>query len=187
MYEARDYQSQNTDNTADFLSKEVSDDAFWGAKIDWQISDRHLLELLAFSDKNDEVTDIYNFELSNGSTGSYENTKYVDNGGTNWALTYTGYLTNSLSMKVLYGENERESTSVTLNDIDCNRIRDRRSGGGDRGCTNNTGVSERVDTREAARLDFEWELGDHLLRFGMDRETNTSYMEIGRASCRERV
>lgn len=177
MYEARDYKAQNTDNTADLLSKEVSDDGFWGAKIDWQISDRHLLELLAFSDKNEEVTDIYNFELSNGSTGSYENTEYVDNGGTNWALTYTGYLTNSLSMKVLYGENERESTAVTLNDIDCNRIRDRRSGGGDRGCTNSTGVSERVDTREAARLDFEWELGDHLLRFGMDRETNTSEHE----------
>ena len=33
---------------------------------------------------------------------------------------------------------------------------------------------DRTDTREAARLDFEWVLGDHQLRFGMDRESNTS-------------
>ena len=34
--------------------------------------------------------------------------------------------------------------------------------------------SERTDTREAARVDFEWDLGDHQLRFGLDHETNTS-------------
>ena len=37
-----------------------------------------------------------------------------------------------------------------------------------------TAVAERDDTRDVARLDFEWQLGDHLLRFGVDRELMTT-------------
>ncbi len=50
--------SGNTFNEA------TADDAFWGAKIDWQINDHNLLELLAFSDENEEVRDTYGFDLS---------------------------------------------------------------------------------------------------------------------------
>src|SRR5690606_565424 len=34
----------------------------------------------------------------------------------------------------------------------------------------NGSISSRYDKREASRLDFEWTLGDHLLRFGLDQE-----------------
>ena len=44
-------------------STEQIDDGFWGAKIDWQINDRNLLELLAFSDKNEAVDEGYDFDL----------------------------------------------------------------------------------------------------------------------------
>ncbi|WP_426806502.1 hypothetical protein, partial [Stenotrophomonas sp. SrG] len=44
---------------------------------------------------------------------------------------------------------------------------------GDRSCTSSSHVEEALDTRKAARADFEWDLGDHLLRFGLDREENT--------------
>src|SRR3546814_7172312 len=43
------------------------------------------------------------------------------------------------------------------------------------GChPSNSSVSSRYDEREAARLDFEWTLGDHLLRFGADQEVMDS-------------
>ena len=174
LYEARDYKKNNTNDNAGIMNKTTADDGFWGAKIDWQISDKHLLELLGFSDKNSKATNIYGFDFPTGSTGGYENTLFVDDGGANWAATYTGYLTDSLSMKVLYGENKRRFEQVSLNDIDCSRIIDRRSGGGEMGCTTNTSVANRTDTREAARMDFEWVLGDHQLRFGLDHENNTS-------------
>ena len=39
-------------------------------------------------------------------------------------------------MKVLYGENEREFSRFSSNDIECARVRDLRpGGGGDVGCT----------------------------------------------------
>jgi hypothetical protein len=42
------------------------------------------------------------------------------------------------------------------------------------GCTSTSSITERTDTREAARVDFEWDLSAHQLRFGFDHESNTS-------------
>jgi hypothetical protein len=175
LYEARDFQPTNTTSTGNLINEGNADDGFWGTKLDWQINDSNLLELLAFSDSNDTATDIYDFDVATGSRGDFQNTQFLKNGGKNWSLAYTSYLTDALSMKALYGENERDFALSSLNDIQCNRIRDRRDvGEGDIGCTSSSTVAERLDNREAARLDFEWSLGDHLLRFGLDRETNTS-------------
>jgi hypothetical protein len=175
LYEFRNYKPVNTDNSGNRLDRGNSNDGFWGAKIDWQINDRNLLELLAFSDKNKAVTDNYGFDLATGRQGGYENTQYDNSGGRNWAATYTAYLTGDLSAKLLYGQNKRDAAFFSLNDVNCNRIRDLRpSGAGDVGCTSTASITAREDTRDAARLDFEWSLGEHQVRFGLDHESNTS-------------
>ena len=176
MYEARNFEPQNTDNSGSQLDKDNSDDAFWGGKIDWQINDNHLLELLAFSDEDSTATDTYEFDLETGETGEYQGTEYFDNGGVNWSTTYTGYLTDAFSVRALYGENDRESALYSPSDIDCHRIRDFRLVGGDAdlGCSQTSSVTARLDNREQARLDFQWALGDHRVRFGVDHEVNTS-------------
>jgi len=174
LYEARKYEPVNTDNTGTSFFAGNSDEGFWGAKIDWQISDQHLLELLAFSDENSTLSNGYRFDLTNGERGAYTGTTYSDSGGLNWAATYTGYLAEDLSVKVLYGENQRDAATGSPADADCNRILDARGTSTNVGCTLTTQVLTRTDTREEARIDFEWVLGDHQLRFGLDRETNTS-------------
>jgi len=176
MYEARDFQPNNTSNDGSVLFEGDSDDGFYGGKLDWSITDRHLVELLAFSDQNRNVTDIYGFNSTSGERGDRTNTRFEDSGGDNWSATYTGYLTDSFSVKAMYGEVERNRATNSLNDTNCNRVFDQRSGVSprDRGCTTSARIEKAVDNREAARLDFDWVLGDHLLRFGLDHETNTS-------------
>ena len=175
LYEARDYQPINTTSTGNRINEGDSDDGFWGGKLDWQINDSNLVEFLAFSDKNSTATDVYGFEVPAGDKGDFQNTQYLDNGGKNWSLTYTSYLTDNFSLKAMYGENERKFSQSSLNDVNCNRIRDLRDvGDGDIGCTSSSTIADRLDNREAARLDMEWTLGDHLLRFGLDHEVNTS-------------
>jgi len=175
LYEIRDYNPVNTDNSGIRFDDAQEDDGFWGAKIDWQINDRNLLELLAFSDENETVTDSYSFDAAAGERGAFENRRFENAGGQNWALTYTAYLTESLSAKALYGENQRQFSRYSQNDLDCNRIRDLRGASAvDVGCTSSANIVKRDDTREAARLDFEWALGAHHLRFGIDRESNVS-------------
>jgi hypothetical protein len=175
MYEARQYEPTNTNNSATLINEAKADDGFWGAKVDWQINDSNLVEFLAFSDEDTAVTDVYGFDFDSGSRGTYLGTEFFDSGGVNWSGTYTSYLTDSLSVRAMYGETERNSAAYSPNDIDCSRIRDRRTvGDGDIGCTTSSSVITRTDNRDQARLDFQWSLGDHRIRFGVDHEVNTS-------------
>jgi len=175
LYEFRNYNPVNTDDSGIRFDDANEDDDFWGAKIDWLINDSNHLELLAFSDGNQTITDSYGFDASTGDRGDFENRRFETEGGDNWAVTYTSYLTDNLSAKALYGENEREFSRLSQNDIDCNRIRDLRGSSAiDVGCTSSPNIITRTDKRQAARLDFEWTLGSHGLRFGLDRESNVS-------------
>jgi hypothetical protein len=175
LYEFRDYNPVNTDDAGIRFDDANEDDDFWGAKIDWLINDSNHLELLAFSDGNQTITDSYSFDADAGQVGEFENRRFEQEGGDNWAITYTSYLTDTFTAKALYGENERQFSRYSQNDIDCNRIRDLRGASAtDVGCTNTSNIIKRTDKRQAARLDFEWALGAHQLRFGLDRESNVS-------------
>jgi Carboxypeptidase regulatory-like domain/TonB dependent receptor/TonB-dependent Receptor Plug Domain len=176
IYEARDLNDTSTTNSGNGIARADAGDDFWGGKFDWQINDSNLLELLAFSDGNDTVTRDYAFDLDSGDTGAYLDTRFTKGGGDNYALTWTSYLTDTFSVKALYGGNQRNASNIAQSAQDCTRYRDRRRniGLGDIGCTRAGSVISRKDDREAARIDFEWTLNDHLLRFGLDREANSS-------------
>ena len=52
--------------------KTRSDNDFWGGKIDWQLSDDHLIEFLAFSDEAESITPSYdNYDWGTGATLLY--------------------------------------------------------------------------------------------------------------------
>lgn len=183
MYEARDYQPRNTDDAGTSLNRGKADDPFWGGKIDWQITDNQMLSLFGFSDENETTTDVYDYDYDSGRTvGPRSNQIYNKVGGRNWSGTYSWQFNDDLSMRLMYGENKRNRATSSLRDENCNRVYDNRTSAdgvptalqGDRGCTTSSLVETALDTRKAARADFEWTLGDHLLRFGLDREENTS-------------
>lgn len=176
MYEARNYEPVNTTDAGDSIRFGDTDDGFYGAKLDWSITDRHLLEFLAFGDQQTIKRDVYDFDPDTGERGDLlTNVQTTESGGDNWSLTYTGYLTDNFTMRALYGETERNRATNSRNDTECNRVFDNRTGlRGDKGCTSSALIEDAVDSREAARIDFEWQLGDHGLRFGYDHENNTS-------------
>ncbi len=176
LYEARDYQSDSYSDSDSRVSRYEEPDDFWGVKLDWQINDNHLLELLGFSDSSDTQSDVYAYNWANDRIGTPVGSNFTKGGGDNWALTYTGYLTDDLSMKVLYGENNRADSSFSSSDLICDFYTDSRTGQNGRqlGCATRTLVEDQENQREAMRIDFEWQLGAHLLRFGMDNELNTT-------------
>ncbi|HET6630344.1 MAG TPA: TonB-dependent receptor [Woeseiaceae bacterium] len=176
MYELRNYEPINTNNDGTVINDATSDDGFWGAKVDWQVNDNNLLEFLAFSDENTAVTEVYDFDLATGSRGEFQQYEFGDSGGLNWSATWTTYLTDNLSARAMYGETERTFAQYSSRDVDCNRIDDDRDDApeGLPGCTSSSSVIARTDNREQARLDFQWALGDHQVRFGVDHEVDTS-------------
>ncbi|MGN7831906.1 TonB-dependent receptor [Pseudoxanthomonas sp. 22568] len=188
----------------------------WLAKLDWYLTDNHVLELTAFSDKTETDSDVY------GNTPGVLNrtgkigTVFTENGGENYVLKYTGYLTDNFTLSALYGHGEfsRSVRMRTASGLDvsyggdlnvpatgCPVIVDARPGyrralTGTYGSTCNisanipslAGAIDRVDsgdTRDQFRIDAEWQLGDHLVKFGFDLDDYESIagtsIEGGRA------
>ena len=177
MYEWRDANSTDIDTNEAW--KTNSDNGFWGGKIDWRINDNHLLELLAFSDKADATTTAYDeYDWDSDTLGDSSGSGISGSGGTNWSATYTGQFTENFSAKAMYGINKRRALSYSALDGACSIVTlsgDYVSAFGRPGQTvgchpTNGSVNSRFDEREAARLDFEWLLGAHQLRFGFDQE-----------------
>lgn len=183
MYEQRDFGERYTNDPGNTWTTSDSDDGFWGTKLDWNVTDNHLIELLAFSDKSDTDLSAYNYTFATDQIGAYQGDSYSTTGGDNWSLTYTGHMTENFVAKAMYGINNRSSFVRSALDEQCSRVTAGSSystiyasmGRPVLGChpTGNS-VINRDDEREATRLDFEWSLGDHLLRFGFDRELMTT-------------
>lgn len=158
-------------------------------KLDWNITDNHLLEFTGIYNKN--RTKVYSYEYDSGyNVGKHENLvdQYeVENGGEIGILKYTGYLTDNFTLSAQYGYlsniidsrlpanpdsaacpwsyNFGTGTSVVAY-LGCNT-------------TGNVYISDLNadpddDTRKAFRLDAEWLLGDHKVRFGYDKENYIS-------------
>ena len=97
------------------------------------------------------------------------------------SLTYTGHFTDNFVAKAMYGVNKRSAVSNSPMDAECSIITlassytKKYGPKTNEGChPTNAATSSRDDKREAARLDFEWTLGDHLLRFGLEQEVMDS-------------
>lgn len=179
LYELRDYQPWNTDDEGTQLTRNESDNGFWGGTLDWYVTDNNILSLMAFSNKNENTGNVYAYDYDTDTLGDKQNEIYADTGGDNWALTWASNFTPDFSMKLMYGENDREAFTRSMLDLECNRVQKVAAipnppGNVQLGCSTNSTVFNRNDTREQARADFEWSIGDHLLRFGADHEVNTS-------------
>jgi hypothetical protein len=213
----------------------------WLVKLDWNISDNHILEFTGFSDKIKQETDIYTniataksrTGLSGGAVmypvltnpacftfvaappnspagtppiceptdlpseqglvrGDYLGRVFDENGGTSLALKYTGYLTDNFTLSALYGEGDssRSNYAVTAGGI----VEEYTGnvGGPVAGCpviqalaaygspppscwfAGTLGLKGAKDERKQFRVDAEWTLGDHLIRFGYDSDKFTS-------------
>ena len=92
----------------------------WLLKLDWNISDNHILEFTALSDKRKIETDYFDTltdadEKSNPRFGTYRGTDYSEFGGEAYIAKYTGYLTDNFTLSVLAGHSEsaRSNYSIT--------------------------------------------------------------------------
>ena len=143
----------------------------WFAKLDWEITEDHSLSAMAFdngatsSDKEWRKTD---GEFDRSDEPGISRAK---SGGLVWNLQYTGYLTDDLTMSAMYGYIENE-TGVPSGTPEQSTYWDSRSGFWEPlGDWVGYGDSYTTDIRKVYRVDFDYVIGDHTLRFGFDHET----------------
>ncbi|MBU3003304.1 TonB-dependent receptor [Paraglaciecola arctica] len=166
-------ENQVGDDLVRSVFKDEDEDAFWGAKIDWYINENNILEVTGFSDKSDELN--YTYTSTNGvlDEGVYGTTQ---TGGDNYSIKYTSILTDDFSISAMYGINEANRT--TSSPLDANPAIYRRfdsTGAFVRGGNfGNFNIDVGSDEREVFRIDADWYIGDHEIRFGVDSETLTA-------------
>ena len=184
MYEQRNSTSGFTNTSGTTWSDGESDNGFWGAKMDWAITDNHLLELLAFSDEGDTETTTYAYNWDAAQQGALSGISTNESGGDSGSITYTGRFGENFVAKAMWGANRSQSVVYSPADQECAQVIINSSynavynsmGRPPVSCHPSTSASvvDHHDEREVGRLDFEWTLGDHLLRFGLDTETMTT-------------
>ncbi|WP_411833593.1 carboxypeptidase regulatory-like domain-containing protein [Pseudoxanthomonas mexicana] len=184
MYEHRDSNSGYTNSAGSNWTDSRSDNGFWGAKLDWNITENHSLELTAFSDEGDVDNSQYSYNFDTATRGSAAPTESTSSsGGESGSIAYTGHFGENFTAKALYGINRSSSfvrspvdgpcSWVTYNNASYGAVY-RGMGSPTLGCHPGSNVVSHEDERKAKRLDFEWALGNHLLRFGWDHELMTT-------------
>ncbi|MDX1454674.1 MAG: TonB-dependent receptor [Gammaproteobacteria bacterium] len=188
LYNVRDVESTDVSRSSESIIERSSDDAFWGLKLDLNITANHTVEFTAFSDESSTREDDFDADVSGlndsgepttfsqYSRGDLSGTAFLDRGGENFVARYTGYLTPDFTISAMYGENEYDLTDRSSADTICPVIVDIRPGASNRfpGCWVNGVPAIASDKREAMRVDGEWIIDDHQLTFGLDNEINTS-------------
>ncbi len=155
------------------------DNMFWGIKLDWQISDDHRLEVFGYSDER--TTHFKAWDLNPDTR--VQAPKQIDDslqerGGTTKSIRYVGAF-GDLTVSAMMAEVEHnfENRPSVLS---CPGIADLRAvswadSARRRRCADSATFGTNYDVNKPSRIDFEWALGDHMLRFGYDHEERGSF------------
>jgi hypothetical protein len=142
-------------------------------KADWNINDSNTLEFTAFSDESkDKVRTYTSLVPYSTPRGAEKLPDEYTTGGQNYVAKYTSWLTDDFTVSAMAGLG-KYSRASEIGSATCPFIRDDRTSSRVRlGCATTSQIVDpgANDERKAIRLDAEWNLGDHGLRFGLDNE-----------------
>ncbi|HEX7047338.1 MAG TPA: TonB-dependent receptor [Gammaproteobacteria bacterium] len=156
----------------------------WIVKLDWNITNNHLLDFTAISDVTKDTERYYEmcylegpqactdpsnaFVRGNDVNGGY----YYEDGGETYIAKYTGYLTNNLTLSAVYGTQKQEHIAIPYQyDPSVVYVIDDRQNvpaTAGHGLYLNLPFPDAYDETEGYRFDVEYRLNDHNLRFGYD-------------------
>lgn len=151
----------------------------WLAKLDWNINDNHRVEFTGISDKTKQTSDYFAYSYNDFARGDTQNGGYYyEDGGELYIGSYTGYLTDNITLSAVYGKQDQVHIATPWGyDPSLVYVSD------NRGTANPvTGLQpygslsrpDAADETSGGRLDLEWVIGDHSLRFGYDRHDSRS-------------
>lgn len=174
LYNFRDSWSEGSGITTFSHSKSTS--PFYGGKLDWNITDDHLLEFTAISDKNTTESESFGYTYATAKVGDSRGITKSFTGGRDYVYRYAGNFSKlipGLSLSALYGKSTADATTQGAGDA-IPYVLDARTGTAlliSKATTSQPRTLE--DGRKVYRLDAEYSfklLGAHRFRGGLDRE-----------------
>ena len=156
-------------------------------KLDWNINDSNVLEATYASSKEEDLSNnAYNYDYSNNSIGSFNsiNNPLYSSKFDIGILKYTSYITDNLTLSVLAGKMKSTyySQQVVYPGFDptlagISGVSSQNPTVPGSGNTNNNPLTipspDHKSTENNFRLDLDWKLGDHDVKFGIDNMRST--------------
>jgi hypothetical protein len=157
------------------IDRSGGDNLFWGAKIDWDITDYHRLSAWGYSNRNDGIDVHYNFNPNTNVIGTTPTqTRIRQRGGEASSISYTGTFMDDITVSAMFGKIETQYTNDPDDTTSCPSVSDQRPNPSIVGCGPGGTFGTNTDENEQLRLDIEWALGDHLIRAGLDQQDRMS-------------
>jgi len=150
-----------------------SGDLFYALKLDYYITDDHILEFTGWDSSSDLDSVKYNWDPAASAVTSRRGDYTLKRGGKTYSLKYTGILTDTLTVSAMGGINEANYSNVNAGSTPFGEypMVYERFSGTDLGEWALSSPSLQEDERTAYRIDFDWYATDsHTLRFGLDYE-----------------
>ncbi|MDQ1120096.1 outer membrane receptor protein involved in Fe transport [Pseudoxanthomonas sp. SORGH_AS 997] len=151
-------------------------------KVNWYITDNHLLELTGASDKYKTNGDIYRYNYITRTKGAFYNKENTNEAGPRLYLAkYTGYFGDNVTVSALYGQmNTPDEISYYNYDpgkgpvINSVALQNPAYNGGTPivGAQKQTSITapDREYEKRNLRLSVEWRIGDHAITAGVDNQ-----------------
>ena len=144
-----------------------NDAPYYGGKLDWNITNNHRIEGTFLTDQTDFASERYVWDDEARVRGDLLSTGENKRGGQNYILKYTGIFSENFLVSGQYGVNEfdrTDSPTISPTGEDCYYAFDSRVSTTPIGCWVNWQTAAGGDSRDAARIDADWYLGNHSLR-----------------------
>jgi len=147
------------------------------AKLDWNITEDHLLEYTYMNEQQDYSGTFNEYDLATGKRGAGLDASPNSDGheSTFQVLNYTGFLTENLTLNAMYGHGEFTYYDTPTGDttsplISNSAYQDPAITGGTsiEGLAGGYQARDAGDTTDGIRVNLEWVLGDHTLTAGID-------------------
>jgi len=145
----------------------VTDETFYGAKLDWFVNDRIHLEYTYFSDERSVLEERRDINTTTGVVDSeIQATSLYNRGGDNEIFKASFIITDNLSASAMVASNEYDRTDAGTGDV-YNFIWWPYP-------TNSEGLASQLlpgagaDERDVTKFDFDYYWGNHHFRFGVE-------------------
>lgn len=169
------------DNEFRVRNADGADNLFWGGKLDWQITDNHQLSLFAYSNRNDSEELVYDYNPETQTIGTESTGGFIrKRGGEARSLSYTGHMTDNITVSAMVGRIETEYTTDPSN-VDCPTINDNRDLPHEQlanGCGPGGTIGQNNDENTQYRFDVSFTIGDHNVKAGIDIQERLSTREV---------
>ncbi|UPG85550.1 TonB-dependent receptor [Luteibacter aegosomatis] len=162
-------------------TKRTFKDPKWYAKLDWNITDNHILELTGASTKHEYSGQNYAYDYDNFQRGDYLGADVATKTSARmWIAKYTGYITDDFTISAQYGKQKTDIWQDPINDYAdlipiLSSTKQNPALNGGTPITNANKVLHITDpshqTRGANyRIDLTYKLGDHTITAGIDNQ-----------------